>query len=161
MTNKLCECAAAGFCNRHQMEKNQTLYNACKGELGTGDCGRKYWDAWENGRAGATAPSDPQISPEGFCDQAKNIPAHQCSGCNKGKMPDRSEPKGFGDLISSALSLVGITEERVSAWLGAACGCSARRDKLNRLGSWASSFLSGSPTEQIESMIQEEKEEKK
>lgn len=158
MTNPFCECPAAGFCSRHQMQKNQTLHNACKGELGTSDCGRKYWDAWETGRAGATAPSDPQISPEGFCDKVKGMSAAQCSGCNRGKTREKPSARGFGDLISSALATVGITEERVSAWVGGECGCAARKDKLNRLGAWAASFIAGSPTEQIEAMIQEEQE---
>ncbi len=47
---------------------------------------------------------------------------------------------GLGDLVKSALSLVGITEERVTAWLGK-CGCAERREKLNRLGAWAQRVL--------------------
>ena len=31
------------------------------------------------------------------------------------------ESAGLGDLVKSALSAVGITEERVSGWLGAPC----------------------------------------
>ena len=45
--------------------------------------------------------------------------------------------------MSEALSLVGITEERVSRWLGRPCGCSERREQLNRLGEWAARVLSG------------------
>lgn len=53
------------------------------------------------------------------------------------------ESPGLGDRIKQALSSVGITEERVSGWLGAPCNCDERVQKLNRLGDWASSILSG------------------
>jgi hypothetical protein len=52
------------------------------------------------------------------------------------------QPAGLGDLISSAMELVGISEERVTAWLGKPCGCKERREKLNRLGRWATRILS-------------------
>ena len=44
----------------------------------------------------------------------------------------------LGDFIETALSKIGITEERVSRWLGRPCGCRERRDKLNQLFYWAS-----------------------
>jgi hypothetical protein len=43
--------------------------------------------------------------------------------------------------------MVGITEERVSNWLGAPCNCTERVEKLNRLGEWASKILKGQTTE--------------
>lgn len=43
----------------------------------------------------------------------------------------------LGDFIKSALSSVGITEKRVSEWLGEPCGCSERAEKLNLLDQWA------------------------
>ena len=51
--------------------------------------------------------------------------------------------RGLGDAIESALKTVGVTEERVSKWLGRPCGCRARRQKLNRLSEWASSVVAG------------------
>lgn len=51
--------------------------------------------------------------------------------------------RGLGDVVEKALSVVGITQERVEQWLGTKCGCKERREKLNRLGSWASKVLSG------------------
>ena len=57
------------------------------------------------------------------------------------------EPAGLGDLVKSALSAVGITEERVSGWLGAPCNCSERVEKLNQLGEWAKSVLKGQKME--------------
>lgn len=52
-----------------------------------------------------------------------------------------SRPTGLGDRVESALSLVGITSERVSEWIGEPCNCDIRREKLNALGYWASRVL--------------------
>ena len=49
----------------------------------------------------------------------------------------------LGDRVSEALSLVGITPDRVSAWVGGPCGCEERREKLNALGGWAARVLAG------------------
>jgi hypothetical protein len=49
----------------------------------------------------------------------------------------------LGDRVHSALSAVGITEERVSAWVGENCGCKERRERLNRLSDWAERVLMG------------------
>lgn len=49
----------------------------------------------------------------------------------------------LGDAVESALKMVGITEERVSNWLGRPCGCTERKEKLNSLGMWAQRVLSG------------------
>ena len=57
------------------------------------------------------------------------------------------ESSGLGDFVKSALSAVGITEERVSNWLGAPCNCSERVEKLNQLGEWAKSVLKGEAME--------------
>lgn len=43
----------------------------------------------------------------------------------------------FGDLLETALSAVGVTQERVSIWLGRPCNCQERIDKLNQLSRWA------------------------
>ena len=48
----------------------------------------------------------------------------------------------LGDHISQALAIVGITEERVSHWLGS-CRCLERREKLNWLGHWSKQVLQG------------------
>jgi len=53
------------------------------------------------------------------------------------------EVDGLGTSVKKALSFLGITEDRVSRWLGAPCNCAERVDKLNKLGQWASSILSG------------------
>jgi hypothetical protein len=43
-------------------------------------------------------------------------------------------PPGLGDMVKSALSAVGITEERVSKAIGKPCGCGKRAAKLNEIG---------------------------
>ena len=55
---------------------------------------------------------------------------------------------GLGDLVERALSSVGITEERLSGWLGRPCGCRKRRDKLNKLGEWARRTLGGTSSQE-------------
>lgn len=49
----------------------------------------------------------------------------------------------LGDHISSVLTLVGITEDRVTEWLGYPCGCGKRREQLNLLHAWAEKQLRG------------------
>lgn len=81
--NPHCECAAAGWCKRHQMEKTARDFELCKGIAGTIDCGRKYWLAWENGKLGATRPPNPIMEPAPFC-----------------------LPLGMGDLVARGISAV-------------------------------------------------------
>jgi hypothetical protein len=57
--------------------------------------------------------------------------------------PPRARPVGIGDKVEQALTAVGITSERVSAWLGKPCNCKERREKLNQIGAWASRVLGG------------------
>ena len=45
--------------------------------------------------------------------------------------------KGLGTLIESALKTVGVTSERVSAFLGRPCKCPERVEKLNSISNWA------------------------
>lgn len=49
---------------------------------------------------------------------------------------------GLGDVVSKALALVGVTEERVVQWIGD-CKCKERRAKLNQLGNWAARVVTG------------------
>lgn len=42
-------------------------------------------------------------------------------------------PRLLGDRIEGMLSLVGVTKDRVSAWLGHECGCTERQRRLNEL----------------------------
>lgn len=49
----------------------------------------------------------------------------------------------LGDKVEQALSAVGVTQERVTKFLGHECGCGERKEKLNQLGAWASRVLRG------------------
>jgi hypothetical protein len=55
---------------------------------------------------------------------------------------------GLGDAVERALKKVGITEEKVSKFLGRPCGCRARRDRLNSLSSWAMRTLGMNRTDE-------------
>ncbi len=47
------------------------------------------------------------------------------------------EETGLGDLVESALTKFGITEEKFKSWLNLKeCGCSKRKKYLNKLLSW-------------------------
>jgi hypothetical protein len=49
----------------------------------------------------------------------------------------------LGDRVATALAAVGITEQRVQAWVGKPCGCKERKEKLNQLGAWAARVIAG------------------
>jgi hypothetical protein len=70
------------------------------------------------------------------------------------KSSEKQSPPLLGDILESALSKVGITKERVSKWIGQDCGCSERKEKLNRLHAWAKRVLSGK-TEDAEKHLNE------
>lgn len=68
---------------------------------------------------------------------------------------------GLGDCVEAALSAVGVTPERVTAWLGFPCLCAERkaalnrwRIKRNRLKVWAARYQRGKATAgQLEEII--------
>ena len=49
----------------------------------------------------------------------------------------------LGDAIERSLQTVGVTDERVSTWLGKPCGCDERREKMNQLSIWAKRIAKG------------------
>ena len=55
----------------------------------------------------------------------------------------RNTGKGLGDRVGQALTLVGVTSERVESWLGRKCGCARRKQRLNELGAWAHRVIAG------------------
>lgn len=138
--NPNCKCELAGYCTRHKMSKNDRQLSLCKGTaVDKPDCGFKFWLRWESGAMGATAPVDPVLEQNWGCDSKAVRMVTR-------KIPQREtdiKESGLGDKISNTLSLVGITEERVSRWLGAPCGCAERREKLNKLGSWLNNIWNG------------------
>ena len=69
-------------------------------------------------------------------------------------MPATPKPLELGDMVENALTSVGITSERVTAWLGRPCGCVERKEKLNNLSRWAKRVVSGS-TEKAEEYLEE------
>lgn len=63
-----------------------------------------------------------------------------------------------GDLISSALAIVGVTDDSVSRWFGRPCGCDQRRQRLNQLHRWATRVVSGKierAREYLDSLVEE------
>ncbi len=52
-------------------------------------------------------------------------------------------PIRVGDVIAWGLRLIGVTDERVSRWIGTECGCRERRRRLNALSDWAWSVIKG------------------
>ena len=51
--------------------------------------------------------------------------------------------KELGDRVRDALSALGITDERVTEWIGKPCGCEERKEKLNQLSRWAKRVADG------------------
>ncbi len=49
----------------------------------------------------------------------------------------------LGDSVKNALSLVGVTEQRVTKWLGKPCNCPSRVERLNALEAWARRVIKG------------------
>ena len=75
---------------------------------------------------------------------ARRLPTfRKCKPPPKPYQPKPREPqpedfmakaKGLGDMTADALTAIGITKERVSAWLGHACKCPERQAWLNEVG---------------------------
>jgi hypothetical protein len=60
----------------------------------------------------------------------------------------------LGDNVTAALKVVGITDKKVTKWLGRPCGCPERRERLNRLGAWAYRIITGQ-TEKASEYLEE------
>jgi hypothetical protein len=84
--NKYCECEEPGFCERHQIYKNDHYFSICQGNAMDLDCGAKFWIGWERGRLGAVAPKNPILNVSSFCvdtDKPISTPCKPCQGNNK------------------------------------------------------------------------------
>jgi hypothetical protein len=55
-------------------------------------------------------------------------------------------------MVEFGLTMVGITKERVTNWLGRPCRCPERKARLNALGDWAARALGLSETEAKEEL---------
>jgi hypothetical protein len=102
-----------------------------------------------------------QTRPKYFAAWEKGIGPGQRKATDPPIVVNRKSP-GLGDVVSKALGVVGVTEERVSKWLGRKCNCAERREMLNRLGDWAKTVVLGSPkketaAEELESIIGSDK----
>lgn len=62
---------------------------------------------------------------------------------NVKKLAIRLGKARIGDNLEAALSVVGITKDRVENLLGKRCRCKERQEWLNQLGGWAQRVLSG------------------
>ncbi len=85
---------------------------------------------------------------------ASPVRAIRNNGCVKRKKKQTPRVFRLGDNIETALKTVGITSERVSAWLGRPCGCPERKRRLNNLGAWAHRILTGK-TESAKEYLEE------
>jgi hypothetical protein len=117
-----CPVDITGWCARHQRIHAGSELALCQEISARADRYRRILDERVTNRPAPSARPSPQVRP--------------------------SEPVagGLGDTVESALKAVGITKERVERWLGAPCGCAERREKLNRIGSWAMRMLTGKAT---------------
>lgn len=87
MTNPHCCCSGPGWCERHQIDKSETMFRHCQLDRSESI---KYWRAWEQGQLGATAPETPELLARGLGDRvAKAIErttrgrVKSCGGCKK------------------------------------------------------------------------------
>lgn len=73
---------------------------------------------------------------------------------------NRRSPVQVGDVIAKGLEKIGVTEQRVSSWLGRHCGCRKRRKRLNQLSDWAWSVIRGEKsvpeaTQELDKIVRE------
>lgn len=113
------------WCERHKCKKNATWHRLCQTRS-------DYRAAWDEGYG------------PGQIGTARRKPRKL-----------RRKRVRLGDIVSKALALVGVTEERVTEWLGRPCGCAKRRKRLNDLHEWALQALRGKPVN-IEKMLDDE-----
>jgi hypothetical protein len=103
-----CECSEPGWCERHQCRKSASALHKCQ-------TSPKHFAMWEAGNGLEQAGRSNKKSGVNAAKRTKNL---------------------LGTKIEKALTSVGITEARVTKFLGRPCGCKARRDKLNALHQW-------------------------
>ena len=133
----ICPIRKGGFCPRHKVDKSMNLVVLCWRD-------KAYFQAWEEGRGPRVKPAAVPPTPK-----RRELPKRHV---RKTDPPLTPRHPGLGDRVSQALSLVGITEERVSKWLGRPCGCAKRREKLNQLGAWAARVIGGQSASNEESV---------
>lgn len=120
--NKHCECAVAGWCKRHQIEKHARHFAYCQGTSKSADCGLDHWLAWEQGRLGATEPANPVRDPEWPCEGGKIV------------RRDPLEPVTYGDECRVGQRVKKILRERYKITAKPGCLCNRRAKKMDQLG---------------------------
>jgi hypothetical protein len=104
-----CVCEGPGFCQRHGIRKGDGWHQLCQ-------TSEEYFQSWEAGRG----PGQRKSSTPGVVRQRK---------------------PGVGDVVEAWLTEHGITAERyveVKRLFGLppTCGCTRRREWLNKVGQW-------------------------
>ena len=108
--NPHCECELAGYCNRHQTNKNEDQLAVCKGTATfKDDCGFRFLKAWEpvKGRK-----RDAALMTRGLGDYAERI--MKSVGITEDRYAEIKEKFG----------------------LPATCNCKARKKWLNAVGQY-------------------------
>lgn len=70
-----------------------------------------------------------------------------------------SSPLPLGDWTERGISAMGITQERVTKWLGSCGGCEKRKQALNRLGAYIHRFVAGDQSAAAELIVEIERAE--
>jgi hypothetical protein len=74
--NPYCQCDGPGFCERHQINKNQRHFELCKGiATDKADCGFHFWQAWEKGLFQAKVPENPILEKTWECNSERALVA--------------------------------------------------------------------------------------
>ena len=87
-------------------------------------------------------------------DKPKRRPPHRPKQKPRKVVPMTPKPLELGDAVHNALSLVSITPERVTAWLGRPCLFHKRQEKFNKLSRWAKRVVKGK-TEDAKKFLEE------
>jgi len=132
--NPHCECPVFGFCERHNREKNIREHELCKIIADTSDGGMKYWNAWEEGKLGATAPDKPVLNPTVKREYSKPkrtvrraaIIRHNASPTRPSPVPIKHD-KGAGTELHKLLEKIGIS-------IQVGCKCKWWINRMNAAG---------------------------
>jgi len=136
-----CEGCTKELCNRRNITLTSHHMMLCSTR-------RSYAEIWDE----VHGVKNEEIVPDSFSMEnnqdarvrANIIRLKKKSKCNERKKSttrEKQQPMELGDIVESALTMVGITSERVENWLGGPCGCKERRERLNNLSRWAKSLV--------------------
>jgi len=143
--NPHCECANAGYCTRHQINKSHYHFQCCKGVSGAADCGEKMWRAWELERLGAELRSGvvPMLDSDWPCSNSDLLNPLGPHPLKKTSIPQETQQQKKEALEKKLHeSPVGLPGTRVkylimTDWKQHArknCACDARARQMDELG---------------------------